>query len=68
MCRRKITKTNSYPTFVGKDRHINSILRNDRGYIVKPIFDVDGNFIKYVLTDIKDSDLIYSLYVTWYIF
>tara|TARA_R100000734_G_scaffold11250_1_gene8439 strand:- start:1152 stop:2174 length:1023 start_codon:yes stop_codon:yes gene_type:complete len=58
MCRRKITKTNSYPTFVGKDRHINSILRNDRGYIVKPIFDIDGNFIKYVLTDIKDSNLI----------
>ena len=55
MSRRTITKRNLYPTYVGEDRQINSILRDKEGFIVKPIYTIDGQFVKYVLTDIKDT-------------
>ena len=55
MSRRTITKRNLYPTYVGEDRHINSILRNKEGFIVKPIYTIDGQFVKYILTNIKDT-------------
>ena len=52
--RRKITKQNNYPTFVGEYRECNSVLRNKNGCIVIPRFTITGEFIKYELTDLKD--------------
>jgi hypothetical protein len=56
--RRKITKKNNYPTYVGQHREINSLLRDKIGRIIKPVYTLDGEFVKYQLTDIKDSNLI----------
>ncbi len=52
--RRKITKKNNYPTFVGEHRECNSVLRNKNGYIIIPRFTIDNKFVKYELTDLKD--------------
>ena len=52
--RRKVKNKNKYPTFVGEHRECNSVLRDENGYIVIPRFTIDGEFVKYELTNLKD--------------
>ncbi len=54
MEKRSVTKYNIYPTFVGEYRECNSVLRDKDGYIVIPRFTIDGKFVKYELTNLKD--------------
>ena len=54
MTKRKRTKKNDYPTYVGEHRECSSVLRDENGYIVIPRFTIDGEFVKYELTDLKD--------------
>ena len=52
--RRKTKKKNRYPIYNGESRECNSVLRDKNGNIVIPRFTIDGEFVKYELTNLKD--------------